>query len=39
MSQEVAREYVKRFDRGDLELLRDLFHEDAQVNVSGGGTA
>lgn len=35
MSKEVVREYVKRFDRGDVEGLRELFHEDAQIHVGG----
>jgi steroid delta-isomerase-like uncharacterized protein len=32
MSKEVVREYVARFDRGDADGLRDLFHEHAQIH-------
>ena len=36
MSKEVVREYVARFNRGDADGLRELFHEDAQVHDAAG---
>jgi steroid delta-isomerase-like uncharacterized protein len=36
MSKEVVREYVARFNRGDADGLRELFHEDAQVHDASG---
>ena len=32
MSKAIVREYVTRFNRGDSEGLRELFHEHAQVH-------
>ena len=32
MSKAVVREYVARFNRGDVDGLRDLYHEHARVN-------
>jgi steroid delta-isomerase-like uncharacterized protein len=36
MSKAVVREYVARFNRGDAEGLRDLFHEHAQIHEGWG---
>ena len=36
MSKAVVREYVTRFNRGDAEGLRELFHEHAQVHDASG---
>jgi predicted ester cyclase len=36
MSKEVVREYVARFNRGDVDGLRELFHEHAQVHDASG---
>ena len=36
MSKAVVREYVTRFNRGDSDGLRELFHEDAQVHEETG---
>lgn len=34
MSKAVVREYVARFNSGDTDGLRELFHENAQINES-----
>ena len=36
MSKAVVREYVTRFNRGDSDGLRELFHEHAQVHEGTG---
>jgi predicted ester cyclase len=36
MSKAVVREYVARFNRGDTDGLRELYHEHAQVHEAGG---
>ncbi len=36
MSKAVVREYVARFNRGDTDGLRELFHEHAQVHEEAG---
>jgi predicted ester cyclase len=36
MSKAVVREYVARFNRGDAEGLRELFHEHAQIQEATG---
>ena len=36
MSKAVVREYVTRFNRGDSDGLRELFHEHAQVHAGTG---
>ena len=36
MSKAVVREYVARFNRGDSDGLRELFHEHAQVHEASG---
>jgi steroid delta-isomerase-like uncharacterized protein len=36
MSKAVVREYVARFNRGDVDGLRELFHEHAQVHDAAG---
>jgi predicted ester cyclase len=36
MSKAVVREYVARFNRGDADGLRELFHEHAQVHDATG---
>jgi steroid delta-isomerase-like uncharacterized protein len=36
MSKAVVREYVARFNRGDVDGLRELFHEHAQVHDATG---
>ena len=36
MSKAVVREYVTRFNRGDSDGLRELFHEHAQVHDGTG---
>ena len=36
MSKAVVREYVTRFNRGDSDGLRELFHEHAQVHEGNG---
>ena len=36
MSKAVVREYVARFNRGDTDGLRELFHEHAQVHEASG---
>jgi steroid delta-isomerase-like uncharacterized protein len=35
MSKAIVREYVARFNRGDSDGLRELFHEHAQVHEAG----
>ena len=36
MSKAVVREYVARFNRGDSDGLRELFHDHAQVHEATG---
>lgn len=38
-NKDVVREYVARFNAGDLDGLRELFHEDAEIHgVLGWGS-